>query len=538
MKHGATIQRVRILSRILMVGLFLLPIFLTTAVAFAADAASEGRWIDASRISYEGVIYVDSNPLDGTKNFKAPGGTNSGDHCGEIDVRSDNVATVFYKKIVNGKCENVAPDNMPDSINNDDKHSFNITMQNTAFAGVTAYRVDEDTVFMPVCRVKDSRIAGEYKNDQNCTFKIFPDRYDNKVFIRYDGQYQFQNSIDEENSGEWVDLRDNKQRYKNCRTGLVGCQTESTDIKLAANGAFTNPSSNYSGYPDNTTISNPPQNNNDSENGTSCEETGGSLTWIMCPLLAIVGNSISWLEAQMIGLLAIDRNRYDNPQLKDAWRMLRNFAYMILVPMIMVMVISTALGYEFVSAYTVKTALPRMIIATMFIALSYDINVFLVDVVQSIGHGIQNLLLNPFSGPYGLDSGTKLQDILIQSNNTGGNAAVTGAAIAGYGVAGYFIAAAGISAFLGGAFVSFILGILGVAALVLFVIFLLLTFRQLIIVLLILLAPIAILAWIFPGRDKLFSLWNKTFWLMMWFYPLIMVAVAAGKILATIIIRS
>lgn len=530
----------RVFSRFFLLALFLLPFIYTSATASAANVSSEGRWIDGSRITYEGTVYVDSDPFDGTKNYKAPGGTNTGDQCGEINVNSDNVATVFYKEIVNGECKNVAPDNMPDSIADDGKHSFNITLQNTSFAGVTAYRVDEDTIFMPVCRVKDGLRAGASKTAENCTFKVFPDRYDNKVFIRYDGQYQFQNSIDEQNSGEWVDLRDNKHRYKHCRTGLVGCQTESTDIKLAVNGAFTNPNGVFSGYPSNEAIENPTQNSGSGSDETvNCEETGGSLTWIMCPLLAIVGGSISWIETQMIGLLAIDKTRYDNPALKDAWRTLRNFAYLILVPMIMVMVISTALGFEFVSAYTVKTALPRMIIATIYIALSYDINVFLVDVVQSIGHGIQNLLLNPFAGaPYNLSSDTQLQDILIQSNNTGGNAAVTGAAIAGYGAAIYFIGSALVSASAGVGLLSFVLGVLGVALLVLFMIFLLLTFRQLIIVMLILLAPLAILAWIFPGRDKLFSLWNKTFWLMMWFYPLIMVAVAGGKILAAIIMST
>lgn len=313
--------------------------------------------------------------------------------------------------------------------------------------------------------------------------------------------------------------------------GLNACLPAQTLVHAAEEGDFNIAASSETDQDSFASIGSSESEDED----TSCESRGGSLGWILCPLLAGVGNSLDWIENQMTSLLSLESDEYDNQSLEAAWSIVRTVALSLLIPAMLIMVISTALGFDFVSAYTVKTALPRMIIAVLFIVLSYDLTTFAVDVVQNIGHGIQNLLLSPFADTYGLTAETKLQDILVRSNSTGGNATAGAAAAAGYGAAGYFLVYVPLaSAAAGVGLISFLLGIIGIAVLTLLVIFLLLTFRHMLIILLIILAPIAILPWIFPGRDNIFGLWSKTFWLMMWFYPLIMVAIAAGKILAAI----
>lgn len=267
-------------------------------------------------------------------------------------------------------------------------------------------------------------------------------------------------------------------------------------------------------------------NSTDTEEDDSCASKGGALGWIACPIATAAGEALGWIEDQMVSLLAIDRDFYTNGSIRSSWMILRNIAFIMLIPMMLVMVIGTALGFEVFSAYTIKTALPRMIIATIFIALSFNMMVFVVDFTQVVGGGIQNIILNPFS----IDSNTTLNQVMEQ------NFATTSANIAGVaGISGILISSVTGVSIVGA--ISAIAGFLGIAALTLLFIFVLLIFRQAMVVLLLILAPLAILAWIFPGRDRLFNLWFKTFWLMVWFYPVIMVAVAVGKAMATMLLR-
>jgi hypothetical protein len=268
---------------------------------------------------------------------------------------------------------------------------------------------------------------------------------------------------------------------------------------------------------------------------TTCEDAGGGFAWAFCGALRVFSWALDYIDQSLEGWLRMSRERFDSTELRDAWVVIRNIAYLLLVPAMLVMIIGTALGFEFVSAYTVKSALPRMVAATIFIALSYDLSVFFVDVVQAIGDGIHNILLFPFRDILDwvtLERGTTLSEIAVRpSDGLGGAAAGTALSAGILALAG--VAAASVA---GGGIIATVAGFIGLALLALLAVFVLLLARQTLIVALILFSPIAILAWIFPGRTRIFSLWNKTFWLMMWFYPVIMVTTAVGKIMAALVI--
>src|SRR5690606_1638413 len=51
----------------------------------------------------------------------------------------------------------------------------------------------------------------------------------------------------------------------------------------------------------------------------------------------------------------------------------------------------------------------------------------------------------------------------------------------------------------------------------------------------VLLAPLAILSWIFPGNDGLWKLWWNTFSKLLMMFPLIMIILGAGRIAAHLI---
>ncbi len=243
----------------------------------------------------------------------------------------------------------------------------------------------------------------------------------------------------------------------------------------------------------------------------NCENRSAAMGWIMCPLIYATDEALEWIDNSIESLLEVDRNRYDNPEMRDAWANIRNIAYLILVPIALVMVISTALGFEFISAYTVKRALPRLGAAVIFIALSYQITILLIDISNGIGFSTKGLLQAPFN----MGGDINLQTLFGGSPLT----SIVSLPVAAVGVVL-------IAWLFGGTLLLFA----GSA-------FLVLMFRQILIVALMLVAPLAILAWIFPGNDKLWKTWWGTFSKLLMMFPLIMAVISVGHIFAWILDR-
>jgi hypothetical protein len=256
-------------------------------------------------------------------------------------------------------------------------------------------------------------------------------------------------------------------------------------------------------------------------NAGSCESSGGALSWVICPVIEILDSATSWLDGQIQALLVTPdptkaSNGSSNP-LQNAWARLRNIALVILVPIMLVMVISTALGFSFVDAYTLRKAMPRFLIAILFISLSWYITAFLVTISNEVGRGVLGIMTQPFGG-----ANTSLPELITMGK---------GAAVSGAVGAGIFAAIV----VQGPAIIGIILSFAFVAVIALLIGFLVLILRQMLILVLLLFAPLAILAWIFPGNDKLWKLWWGTFSKLLLMFPLIMALIAAGKIFALII---
>jgi hypothetical protein len=249
----------------------------------------------------------------------------------------------------------------------------------------------------------------------------------------------------------------------------------------------------------------------DGDSAPSCESEGGALGWIMCPVTRLIDDALNWVDTQIQALLEIDSTAYNNNDLHNAWAQIRNIAYIILVPIMLVMVIGTALGFSFIDAYTVRRALPRMVIAIVFIALSWEITTFLIYISNVIGGGVMGLLTAPFR------HSPPIPELTLSSLY--GGSIIQGALL--LPLAGAAIIALWL---FGGTLLLF--AIIG---------FLVLLLRQLFVVALMLAAPLAILAWIFPGNDKLWKSWWSIFSKLLMMFPLIMGLIAVGRIFAIII---
>lgn len=272
------------------------------------------------------------------------------------------------------------------------------------------------------------------------------------------------------------------------------------------------------------------------EEDNSCESNSGPLGWIMCPIAGVLDSIVGFLDEQIRDQLHVKED-YFRPNddgetpVYDSWKQLRNFAYAILIPIMLVMVIGTALGFEVFSAYTIKKALPRMVLAVVFISLSWYICLFLVDLFNVLGAGMKGLVTGPFS---------------ISTDQAPLKAALTKAGVVsqgssgleswGSGIAtgGLALVAVGAGFATGALSLGIIMSTLATAALVLGTIFLVLIARQIILIALFLLAPLAILAWIFPGNDKMWKLWWGSFSKLLMLFPLIMLLLGVGEIFAHI----
>lgn len=267
------------------------------------------------------------------------------------------------------------------------------------------------------------------------------------------------------------------------------------------------------------------------EEDNSCESVDGLIMgWIMCPIISMIDGTINFLETQIQRLLEVDETKYNNEGLRKAWTQFRNIAYIILIPIMLVMVISTALGFEAFSAYTVKKALPRMVIAIIFITLSWYICQLLIGFTNVVGTGVGGLVTQPFKA----DVAAACQEVNSDGEVKGLTLSCIFGPASSNGVLNVIIGAAtGIIAGIGLIVILWFFGI--TLLLAIGTAFLILLTRQIFIIALILLAPLAILAWIFPGNDKMWKLWWGTFTKLLLMFPLIMLLIAVGKVFALLI---
>jgi hypothetical protein len=252
----------------------------------------------------------------------------------------------------------------------------------------------------------------------------------------------------------------------------------------------------------------------------SCSLTGGSLSWIMCPVIDGIQLAVTWLDDQLTSWMVIGTNGNtgtDQPQqifcpgaetgscghFYKAWISFRDLALGLMVIAGLIMVVSQALGMEILDAYTIRKVLPRVLIAAVTITLSWPLMEFLVTLSNDLGYGIRSLILDPFGS----------LAINFSFGALWGLVAVGGLAIIG------------------------ILGLLSFAATALIAVlvaFLTLAVRQLVVIILVLISPIAIVAYILPGTQKYYKQWQELFIKTLLMFPLIVAFLAGGRVLAAV----
>jgi hypothetical protein len=192
---------------------------------------------------------------------------------------------------------------------------------------------------------------------------------------------------------------------------------------------------------------------------------------------------------------------------EQAWSTFRNIALGLLAIVGLSIVASEALGFEFLDAYTVRKALPRLLVAAIGITLSWALLRFFVVLTNDIGFGIRALIYAPFSG--------FTDSINLGGSNDWAISLATAGAITIMGIFG-------------------LLSFVATAAVALFVGFIILVLRQIIIIVLIILAPIAILMYILPNTNNIYKIWWDSFSKALFMFPIIAALIASGRVFAAV----
>jgi hypothetical protein len=477
---------------ILSVGLSTLLAVFTPALTDNAYAASY-NFVDKTTIrSSDGEIFQDRNIWDDIQGYAYQHDSctdsfeiNGGDfRRGSSDGTDALVATLHRERYDSGSnsCE--------------DDGSEQITITNRGVRYVKAYVIDDQTMFMPQSK-GEGLFSGSDDGVYNNTVLRTTDTAGQKEYIP-EGSDGFSNGGvrilydgDPPNEGQYQ----NQECSVTCQKGI--------DETITISTSAPNPSI----YPGAPTAGSAGSSSNPQEADESCE-SAGDFAWALCPVAFALSGAIEWTTTQISRLLEADRDSYTHPDLYRAWSNIRNIALSLLIVLMLIMVIATALNMQTFDAYTVKRAFPRMVAAIIFISLSWYICIFLIDIFNLMGSGVVGIMTGPFK-----EGGIELTDIF--------GPGIGSFLVQWIGGIGLAIGIILIIVF----FWSTILIGIGTA-------FFVLLLRQLFILVLMLLAPLAILAWIFPGNDKLWKTWWGSFSKLLMMYPLIMALLAAGRIFA------
>lgn len=249
------------------------------------------------------------------------------------------------------------------------------------------------------------------------------------------------------------------------------------------------------------------------EGSTGCDLNGNPLTWVICPIVGMLEKSIRLIDRFIMSSLEFDTVTVFETEAgyRIAWSSFRAIATAILLIAGLIMVASTALGFEFLDAYTVKKTLPKILIAALFINLSWFIMEYVIGFFNTFGFNVRELIYTPFSGP-------EYQGVLQ-----------------GETIFTFFLGTGGALVFLGaGALLSF----LATAALAVLVGFLIIIVRNLALIVIIIFAPIAIACWVLPNTSKVWNLWKDNFLGLLFVFPIISAFIAIGRVFSAVSLNS
>lgn len=264
----------------------------------------------------------------------------------------------------------------------------------------------------------------------------------------------------------------------------------------------------------------------------TCESSGTSLSWIMCPIINGIANAVDGIYSALIQPLLFTKPIYplnsSNP-IFNAWSNFREYGDLLLLIGILVVVYSETIGGGAIEAFSAKRMLPRIVLAAILINLSIYIVAAAIDITNIIGVGIAHFIEQPFKSSGGftltLNGGASATGLA----GIGLTALVTGAGI--WGLASTSIA-------LGPMMQMFLVFILLPTLLTFIAILATVLIRRGLILFLVIISPLALALYVLPNTEKYFKKWWELLFKTLLVFPIIAIVFAIANILSYTIDKS
>ncbi|MBI2285360.1 hypothetical protein HYU82_00865 [Candidatus Saccharibacteria bacterium] len=260
------------------------------------------------------------------------------------------------------------------------------------------------------------------------------------------------------------------------------------------------------------------------ENTSDCIASGSTtLEWILCPVTTGIGKLTDGINLWVEDLLEFntDKSLPDSGGARDAWVAIKNLASLAIVILMLVMVISQALGSGPFEAYTVRKVLPKLAVAVIALQISWEATLWVIGIANDLGNGIKDILTSPFGGAGNMD----LNSLLKNLDGKGIWSGVTNFTL----VAMIIAAITFFSPFLW----LFVLVVFSLLVSVLIALATLM-FRNVLIIASVIFVPLAIIAWVLPGTERYWKLWKDNFIKLLLLFPLMIIIIYSGRIAAYI----
>lgn len=268
----------------------------------------------------------------------------------------------------------------------------------------------------------------------------------------------------------------------------------------------------------------------DAEEGTPRCESTNALAYILCPVATGLFLFLEFLyENVVLDNLKIDPlsdSKQGGPEeiVFNIWNNFRIIANVLFVLFFMVAIFGQTFSIYF-TAYELKKILPRLVFGIIAVQLSWFIVGTLVDVFNIIGAGVRGIMLAPVDGFNAFEAQAEESGAaLIGGILTAGITYFVGGSVTGGGA----LAVKALTFILPPILFTLVVGVL--------LAILTLVFRRMLIFLLIIFAPIALVAWVLPGTDKLTKMWWSYLTKALMMYPIIVALIAAGLLTGKLLI--
>jgi hypothetical protein len=310
----------------------------------------------------------------------------------------------------------------------------------------------------------------------------------------------------------------NQTYFNNCINGYAAGNTGKSQKEACEDGFVSGSDSQKAclvGFSAATSIDEDSQSKCLNASATSLLTFG----WIACPVLSGIDNFIKVTNNVIEDQLNFKVSKYLNADVHKSWTIMRDIATSLLVIIMLVIVLSQAIGSSVFDAYTLRKTLPKLVIAVVVMQISWEFAIWLINIANDVGQGVKDLMFAPFGGGSNMSLEALVSKLGDAAPGVTVGAIFTGLILATT-VGGLTIIGIGMLAL--GALLSALVGLL------------VLLLRQVLIILCVILAPIALVLWILPGTQRYWKLWSDNFSRLLILFPIVMGIIAAGRIFAYI----